>query len=233
MSDGRIRRQSANDKTSPASRYRWRRPALIILGYGLIVVGGTYAGDLMVEQLNIDLRPTTESLVHRVIMASLVVYVLLMALPFVPGVEIGLALIFMLGADIVPIVYLSTLLALLLAFAIGRLVPERLLEAAFARVGMTRAAGLVERLRPLDRTARLSLLMERAPGRSAAWLLRHRYWAIAALLNVPGNNLIGGGGGIALAVGMTRLVSFPAFALTVALGISPLPLAILLLDALR
>lgn len=217
----------------PGLLRRWRRPVLIILGYGLIVAAGTYAGDLVVAQLNVDLQPTTESLVHRIIMASLVAYVLLMAVPFVPGVEIGLALIFMLGADIVPIVYLSTLLALLLAFTIGRLVPERLLQAAFARVGLTRAAGLVERLRPLDREARIAVLMERAPGRLAAWLLRHRYWTIAALLNIPGNNLVGGGGGIALAAGMTRLVSLPAFALTAALGIAPLPLAILLLDALR
>lgn len=217
----------------PRTLRRWWRLVLIVLGYGLIVAGGTYAGDIVVAQLNVDLRPTTEPLVHRIIMASLVAYVLLMAVPFVPGVEIGLALIFMLGADIVPIVYLSTLLALLLAFTLGRLVPERLLQAAFATVGLTRAAGLVERLQPLDRGARIAVLTERAPGRSATWLLQHRCWAIAVLLNIPGNNLVGGGGGIALAAGMTRLVSLPAFALTVALGISPLPLAILLLDALR
>ncbi len=222
-----------NDGGGLGTLRRWRRPALIVLGYGLVVVAGTYAGDLVVEHLAVDLRPTTESLVHRLIMASLVAYVLLMALPFVPGVEIGLALIFMIGADIVPVVYGSTVLALLLGFSIGRLVPERLLEAGFLAVGLGRAAALVERLRPLQREARLQALVAGAPGRLAPWLLRHRHLAIAVVLNVPGNNLIGGGGGIALAAGMSRLVSIPAFLLTVALGTAPLPLAILVMDALR
>ncbi|MEZ5904588.1 MAG: hypothetical protein R3C69_05600 [Geminicoccaceae bacterium] len=47
-----------------------------------------------------DLEPT----VHLVIMLSLAAYVVLMALPFVPGVEVGLRWIFMLGAEIVPVV---------------------------------------------------------------------------------------------------------------------------------
>lgn len=210
-------------------KHRWRRSALIAAAYGLIVVGGICAGNLMIEQLNVDLRSTTAPLVDRLIMTSLVVYVLLMALPFVPSVEIGLALIFMLGADIVPIVYASTVLALLLAFVVGRLVPEHLLEAAFAKLGLTRAATLVERLQPLDQEGRIAFLVEHVPGRFSPWLIRHRHWAIAIVLNIPGNNLVGGGGGIALAAGMTRLISLPAFALTVALGTSPLPIAILLL----
>lgn len=36
-----------------------------------------------------------------------------------------------------------------------------------------------------------------------------RYVALAVLLNIPGNVVIGGGGGIAFAAGMTRLFSFP------------------------
>jgi hypothetical protein len=212
---------------------RWRRPALIVLSYGMFVVAATYAGDRVVEHLAVDLRPTTEPLVHRLIMLSLLAYVLLMALPFVPGVEIGLALIFMIGPEIVPVVYGSTVLALLLAFTIGQLVPERLLEAAFVAVGLRRAAALVARLRPLDRDARIQQLVAGAPGRLSPWLLRHRHWAIAAVLNIPGNNLVGGGGGIALAAGMSRLVSFRAFLLTVALGTAPLPVVILVTAALR
>lgn len=206
---------------------------MILLAYLVVIVLGTYAGEMVVQQLNVDLRPATEAILNRMIVASLVVYVLLMAVPFVPSVEIGLALILLLGADIVPVVYLSTVLALLLAFTIGRLVPETWLQAGFARVGLTRAAGLIERLRPLDVEARIIYLVTGAPGRPTAWLLRHRCWAVAALLNIPGNTFVGGGGGIALMAGMTRLVSFPAFVLTVALGIAPLPAAILLLDALR
>ena len=212
---------------------RWSRILLIGGFYAVIIIAGTHVGDLLVTQMNIDLRPTTEPMVHRIIMASLVAYVLLMAVPFVPSVEIGLALIFMIGVDIVPIVYGSTILALVSSFSLGRLVPEPVLARIFAAIGLSRAAALVRRLQPLSREARLADLTAHLPGRLAPWLLRHRHLTIAAVLNIPGNNLIGGGGGIALAAGMTRLVSFPAFVATVAIGTSPLPIIFLAIDALR
>lgn len=212
---------------------RWPRIVLIGSFYAVIIIAGTYVGDLIVAHMNVDLRPTTEPMAHRIIMASLVAYVLLMAVPFVPSVEIGLALIFMIGVDIVPIVYVSTILALVLSFGIGRLVPEPMLARGFAAIGLRRAAALVARLQPKSREARLADLTAHLPGRVAPWLLRHRHLAIAAVLNIPGNNLIGGGGGIALAAGMTRLVSFPAFVATVAIGTSPLPIVFLVMDALR
>jgi hypothetical protein len=46
------------------------------------------------------------------------------------------------------------------------------------------------------------------------------------LINLPGNMLVGGGGGIALVAGMTRLFSWPAFLLTVAVAVAPVPLLI-------
>jgi hypothetical protein len=204
--------------------------ALVVL-YGAIVLGGTYAGDWIVNLLGMRLTPTSEPTVHLVIMLSLAAYVVLMALPFVPGVEVGLALIFMLGAEIVPVVYLGTVLALVIAFAVGRLVPERLLAAGFAALG--RAARLVERLQPLAVEARVAALAAASPAGIATLLVRRRHWAIALLLNVPGNGLIGGGGGIAMAVGMSRLVSLPGFLVTIALGTAPVPVAVLVMEALR
>lgn len=49
-------------------------------------------------------------------------------------------------------------------------------------------------------------------------------------LNLPGNALIGGGGGIALMAGMSRLFSFPLFLLSLTVAVSPVPLAILFLQ---
>jgi len=46
-------------------------------------------------------------------------------------------------------------------------------------------------------------------------------------VNLPGNILIGGGGGISLIAGASRLFSLPGFLTTIALAVSPLPLAIL------
>ena len=50
---------------------------------------------------------------------------------------------------------------------------------------------------------------------------------IALLLNLPGNALIGGGGGIGLIAGMSRVYSFPRYFLLVGLAITPLPLLFL------
>lgn len=154
-----------------------------------------------------------------------------MALPFVPGVEIGLALSFVLGPEIVPVVYVATVTALVASYVIGRTVPP--LPAGFWSVRLTRAAGLVESLEPLGVEERVAWLVARAPSGIAPGPRRYRQAAIAVTLNIPGNNLIGGGSGIALAAGSSRTVSFPAFVLNVLHGTSPVPIAVLLLDTVR
>lgn len=215
----------------PSWRQRLLRASAVILAYSLVVAAGAGLGEWLIDELGMELRPTTEPLLHRLIMTSVVAYVLLMALPFVPGVEIGLALIFLLGPEIVPLVYLATVAALLVAYTAGRLIPERLLAAGFAWLGLDRAAGLVAELGPLPPAARAERMAALAPKGMARRLLHHRHLAIGVALNIPGNSLIGGGGGIALATGMSGLVSMPAFLLTIAIATAPVPLAILLLDA--
>lgn len=76
--------------------------------------------------------------------------------------------------------------------------------------------------------ARLNLLFERAPSRIVPFLLRHRYIAIAVALNIPGNSVIGGGGGIAFVAGLSRLFSFPLYLLAVAIGVSPVVILFLI-----
>ncbi|WP_226892485.1 hypothetical protein [Phycobacter azelaicus] len=51
--------------------------------------------------------------------AALVVYALLLAIPFVPGVEIGIALSSCQGPAIAPFVHAATVAGLLISFAIG------------------------------------------------------------------------------------------------------------------
>jgi hypothetical protein len=48
------------------------------------------------------------------------------------------------------------------------------------------------------------------------------------VVNLPGNILIGGGGGISLMAGTSGLYSLPRFLCTIAIGISPVPLAFLI-----
>ncbi len=156
-------------------------------------------------------------------------YIVATALPFVPGAEIGLSLIMIFGNRILPVVYLATVMALLLAFAVGRLVPEPSLVRLFSRLGMDRTSALLQGLCGLQDSDRIQHLLKIVPSGWAAWVLRHRFWGLALLINMPGNSLLGGGGGIAVTVGISRLVSFPMFVLCVAIAVSPIPLGMLLL----
>ena len=55
----------------------------------------------------------------------------------------------------------------------------------------------------------------------------HENLMITVTLNLPGNVLIGGGGGIGLIAGMSGLCPFPKYILFVSLGITPLPILFL------
>jgi len=201
----------------------------------LLIVGGNLAADELAHTLQLEIRPANEDLAHRMIMTAAVTYTLLMAVPFVPGVEIGLAMIIVLGPAIVFLVYLCTVVALTMSFAIGRLVPFSALIKLFADFRLNKASQLFSTIAPMTGEDRLVFLISSSPNRYVPFLLRHRYIALAILVNLPGNVLIGGGGGIALMAGASRLYSLPWFLLTILLAVSPVPLAVLIFgkDILR
>lgn len=154
-------------------------------------------------------------------------YVVALSLPYVPGIEISLALLMVLGAEGVALVYGCTLLALCLSYGAGRLIPPRAIARLFGWLHAHRAQALVLRLAPLGPDERLALLTEAAPARFIPWLLRHRYLAVAIAFNLPGNALVGGGGGIGLVAGMSGLFRFPRYAAMVCIAICPIPLLVL------
>jgi len=160
--------------------------------------------------------------------ALLASYALLLALPFVPGVEIGIALLMARGADAAPFVYLATVCGLMLAFTAGRRLSPRAIRAVFLDLHMRRACELLDEIEPLDPPARLARLRVNLPDWLGQRLTRWRYPAVALLLNLPGNALIGGGGGIMLVAGISGLFAPWQAALTVALAVAPVPLAVLL-----
>jgi hypothetical protein len=186
-----------------------------------------YGGNRVVEQINFQLWPQHEHLLITALWFSIAVYVLWMALPFVPGIELGLALMVMLGAKGVVLVYLCTLLSLSLSFAIGRLIPLKSFARFLGWLHLHKVRDLVLKLQPLNPEEKLDFLLETAPSRIVPYLLKHRYFMIAIILNLPGNALIGGGGGIGLVAGMSRLYPFPKYLLLVGFAITPLPLLFL------
>ena len=179
--------------------------------------------------LDFDIRPSNEDLVHTTIMLAAVLYTLALAVPFVPGVEIGLGLIMVLGIKIVPLVYLCTVTGLFLAFLLGRLIPARVLAGLAQDMRLSRASAMLAEFDQVPKNERLAHLLSQAPRGITAHILRYRYVAVAVALNVPGNFLIGGGGGIAMMSGISRLFSPGWFLLTLALAVSPVPLLVLLI----
>lgn len=194
----------------------------------LLIIAINFVADWVVGILKIELRPSNEELIHKTIMVSSIIFGLLVAIPFVPGVELGITLIAMFGPPIVFLVYLSTLIGLSISFIIGRLISLRSLVTLFENLKLKRSSQLLNKVEPLKMEDRLEFLISQAPSRLVPFLIRHRYIALAILVNLPGNILIGGGGGISLIAGASRLFSLPGFLITIALAVSPVPLAILI-----
>ena len=194
-----------------------------------LLIAAKYAGDLLLERLKPEyLTPSTEPAIHRLVMVTVATYIVLMMMPFVPGAEIGLAMMMMFGPKIAPLVYGSTVLALTLSFMVGRLVPQDAVVGLFEVLHLRRAAALLRTIGPMDTDERIRFLLRGRSSRIAPILLRHRYIALIVLINLPGNALIGGGGGISLISGFSRIFSFPGFLLAVALAVLPVPLTVML-----
>jgi len=194
----------------------------------LLIIAINFAADWVVGILKIELRPFNEELIHKTLMVSSIIFGLLVAIPFVPGVELGITLIAMFGPPVVFLVYLSTLIGLSISFIIGRLISLRSLVTLFENLKLKRSSQLLNKVEPLKMEDRLEFLISQAPSRLVPFLIRHRYIALAILVNLPGNILIGGGGGISLIAGASRLFSLPGFLITITLAVSPVPLAILI-----
>lgn len=171
-------------------------------------------------------------MLHKAAMTATVVYIVPMAIPFMPAVEIGLTMPILFGSRIAFLIYMSTVAALILSYAVGRLLPANSAARAFGVPGFDRARKFVERMIPLSTEERIALIARESPAGMAPFLLLHRFIALAVLLNLPGNVLIGGGGGIALVAGMSRLYSLPAYLLTSACAVAPVPLTLFLTEQL-
>ncbi len=170
-----------------------------------------------------DIHPSAQV---GMLVALLLVYVLLIAVPFVPGIEIGLMLLAVEGAWIAPWLYLATIAGLLLAYGAGEWVPYARLHRILADLHMRRACALLEHVHPLSREERVMLLRDNAPKWLRPFISRYRYLFVAAVINLPGNAVIGGGGGILFLTGLSRLFRPAAVALTLALAVMPVPLAV-------
>jgi hypothetical protein len=160
------------------------------------------------------------------LLAALVLYALLIAIPFVPGVEIGLSVLAAGGPATAPLVWLATTAGLTLAYVAGCLVPLGWLRRMLTDLQLVRAAHLVARFEALPPEGRVRLVHSLLPEKYCGWIVRFRYLNLAVLINIPGNSVIGGGGGIAFVSGLSGTFRMPLAVLTIALATVPVPLAI-------
>lgn len=139
----------------------------------------------------------------RSLLAACSLYAVALALPFVPAMEIGLLIMTVFGRWGAVGAWLATVAGLNLAYGLARTGPG---PATLDRAPLPK---------PIRRVVR-SLGRRLPPSMLPAA-------ALALLLNLPGNTAIGGGGGIALLYGASRALSWPRFALTVALATAVVP----------
>jgi hypothetical protein len=209
---------------------RWGRLAILLCAAVILYLLGRWVSEDLVRHFGPLVQPHNEALLHRMIMTATVIYIVLLVTPFMPAAEIGFSMLVIFGGKIAFLVYVSTVVALTIGYGLGRLLPAEFTVKLFGLLGLARAQRFVRRLGPLSGRERLALLERESPVRLARHAIRHRYAVLALLLNVPGNVVIGGGGGIALLAGMTRLFRFPAYLIAVALAVAPVPLIVFLTD---
>lgn len=170
--------------------------------------------------------PAQSTAMIGILAIALVGYAVLIAIPFMPGVEVGIVLLLMQGATIAPFVYLATLAGMFTAFCVGQFVSLDWLHGVFRDLRLIRACRMLDRIKNTPRDERLNGLAERLP-RWLSWVaVDYRYITIALLINLPGSIAIGGGGGIMMLAGLSRLFQTAKMFLTLAIATAPIPLVV-------
>lgn len=195
-----------------------------IVFYAVLLLIGWLVGEYVQRETLSEDGTHTKALMSGMILGALAFYVIGAAIPFVPAAEIGFALLVVFGAEAVPLVYLGMVGALTLSFTIARLLPTSQLAAWLNWLGFPRAATLIRTINEIPWEERNASLLEKVPPGFARTLCRNRYIALALLINLPGNTLLGGGGGIAFAAGASGAYSAAGFIATILIAVAPIPL---------
>lgn len=203
-------------QTLPRRGAALRMAALIAVLVGLHLLAGIGLG-----QLDLDALP------GPTVAVAIVLYALLLSLPCVPAVEIGLAMLAMYGAPLAVPLWAASVTGLTLAFCVGRFVPLDATVRLLVALRMPKAAVILRRMEPMTRAQRAEMLAEALPRWLPDAVIRHRYATLALLIALPGNIVMGGGGGLALLAGLSRLYGPAGFVAAAALATAPVPLAVL------
>lgn len=195
----------------------------VVLGLVLLVKLGF---DWLSARIHLLEADTASQAMTGLIVTLLIGYAILIAIPFVPGVEIGAALLMIQGAEAAPLVYLATLLGMTLAFLVGQYLSLDWMSARCDNLRLFRLCMLVQKIQQTRREERLIAIQNRLPKWLSPLMVQYRYLTVGAVINLPGSIAIGGGGGIMLAAGLSRLFHTGWMIVTIALATLPIPLAV-------
>lgn len=116
---------------------------------------------------------------------GVLIYVLVLALPFVPGVEFGLLLMVLFGREGVIAAYVATVVGLSLAYFVAQTVPSRITLGWMNKLGLSDAAN--DPKNAMDAIVIGRGATQGIAARLGKFLLSHRHLALAVCLNLPGN----------------------------------------------
>ncbi|MFQ5988559.1 MAG: hypothetical protein ACE5K9_01470 [Candidatus Methylomirabilales bacterium] len=194
----------------------------VIVIWVTLIVFGHYLSHEGVEGTTHILESARCTVGREGLIFGAMAYLVLLSLPFVPGVELGLLLMSLFGREGIIVVYLATVGGLSLAYAVGRWLPTHVVSVWSQKLGGVEG--------DRDSPDSVTVLMDRSKlgrkfqHRLGSFFLRFRYIALALLFNLPGNAALGGGGGIALVCGTSRQFAWKWFFLTTILATAPIPI---------
>ena len=184
---------------------------LLIITAGVLLVRGYLPEVNSIHAQWVEYR---DSLGFSSFIIGLALYTLLLAIPFVPGIELALILLLLFGEKWVFFIYFATIIGLTLSFYAGRTLRNKhgidpsewsYIKTLFKKLKETPGSTSNSRLGSLVKSPILSL---------------------AILLNMPFNTAIGGGGGIAFGCGLASGYSLKSFLAGVSLATLPFPITI-------
>lgn len=202
------------------------RGVCLLAMWSTILVLGHQLSHEGFHQLRDNLLSTSTGIGMYGLALVAVVYVLALALPFIPGVEIGLLLMVLFGRDGVVAAYVATIVGLSLAYLAARTVPKRITLKWMNALGLSDATN-----DPKDAMDAFVVGGRTAQGitaRLGRFLLSHRHLTLAVCLNLPGNSVLGGGGGIAALCGLSGQFRWWLYFFTLFVATAPLPLLVLI-----
>lgn len=153
-----------------------------------------------------------------VMLGICLIYMIVLAIPFVPGSELGILIMVFFGKPGIVSAYLFTLFGLSIGFAFGRKLPRSIVLLVYK--GNPKIESLFSKTPSRWKNSNVVRFINKVRPST------QRMLAVGIALNLPFNAAIGGGGGIVLLAGLDRRFPFRQFLATICIATAPLPLLV-------